>query len=200
MADKMSLIKESLETSSNSLREYSRLTGKSAPDSMSELSLYSKRYPTLRLCDGGDTYVGTAKIDYIESLISATTILQGGYNNSQYFTITGFTNDPGGDRDPVSIINYRTIWNNCYDATHNTVTGVRGANNVDEGALCYASLSEPVIIDFGSTFLTTTTLTSADTRLPMPADYYKGASNQTYTVFYVRYWNGSAFEGAASAC
>ena len=199
MADKMSLIKESLGTSSNSLREYSRLAGKSAPDSMSELSLYSKRYPTLQLCDGGDTYVGTAKIDYIESLISATTILQGGYNNSQYFTITGFTNDPGGDRDPVSIINYRTIWNNCYDATHNTVIGVRGANNVDEGSLCDASLSETAIIDFGSTFLTTTTLISTTNRQPMPADYYKGA-NSTYTVFYTRYWNGSSFVGAASAC
>jgi len=199
MADKMSLIKESLGTSSNSLREYSRLTGKSAPDSMSELSLYSKRYPTLRLCDGSDTYVGADKIDYIESLIRNDVILQGGVGNNQYFTITGFTNDPSGDRDSVYIINYRTIWNNCYDATHNTVIGVRGANNVDEGALCYASLSETAIIDYGSTFLTTTTLTSAYNRLPMEADTYKGA-NSTYTVFYTRYWNGSAFEGAASAC
>ena len=199
MADKMSLIKESLGTSSNSLREYSRLTGKSAPDSMSELSLYSKRYPTLRLCDGSDTYVGTDKIDYIESLIRNDVILQGGVGNNQYFTITGFTNDPSGDRDPVSIINYRTIWNNCYDATHNTVVGVRGGNNVDEGSLCNASLSETAIIDYGSTFLTTTTLISTYNRLPMAADTYKGA-NSTYTVFYTRYWNGSAFEGAASAC
>jgi len=199
MADKMSLIKESLGTSSNSLREYSRIAGKSAPDSMSELSLYSKRYPTLRLCDSSDTYVGTLKIDYIESLIRNDVILQGGVGNNQYFTITGFTNDPGGDRNPVSIINYRTVWNNCYDATHNTVVGVRGANSVDEGSLCDASLNDTAIIDYGSTFLTTTTFLSTETRLPKAADYYKGA-NPTYTTYYVRYWNGSAFEGAASAC
>lgn len=199
MGEKMSLIKESLGTASNSLREYSRLAGKTVPDSISELNSYSKRYPTLRLCDGSDTYVGVDKIDYNEILISNTRIVQGGYNNSEFFTITGFTNDPDGGRDAKSIINYSTIWNNCYDATHNTVVGIRGADSVDEGALCYASLSQVAIIDFGSTFLTTTTLISTTNRQPMPADYYKGA-NPTYTVYYVRYWNGSAFEGSPSAC
>lgn len=199
MGEKMSLIKESLGTASNSLREYSRLAGKTVPDSISELNSYSKRYPTLRLCDGSDTYVGVDKINYNEILISNTRIVQGGTGNNQFFTITGFTNDPAGGRDAKSIINYSTIWNNCYDATHNTIIGVRGANNVDEGSLCDASLSETAIIDFGSTFLTTTTLINTTNRQPMPADTYKGA-NSTYSVFYTRYWNGSAFVGAAAGC
>jgi hypothetical protein len=190
----MSFIKEELGTTSNSLRTYSSLAGRTIPDTMSELNSYSQRYVTLQLCNGTDTYVNDIKIDYFPSLIGR---LVAGASNT-YYTITGITNTTSG-RSVVSNINYSPIFTSCQQALNTTVTSI--AYPPDEGTLCDASRSYPVIIDFGSTWSTTTTLKDFNTGENVAADYYMGATG-TYPneIKSVRYWNGSAFVGAEEFC
>jgi hypothetical protein len=193
MAQKMSLIKESLGSASNSLRTYSSLAGLSIPDSMSELNSYSQRYVTLRLCNGTDTYVNDTKIDYFDSLIGR---LVGGTSNT-YYTITGFANTTSG-RSVVTITNYSTVFTSCEQAANTTIAAIR-QGEPDEGTLCDAQLNSIAIIDFGSTWSTTTTLRSLETGENMPADVYMGAV-APYTVKSIRYWNGSSFYGSEGFC
>jgi hypothetical protein len=193
MAQKMSLIKEQLGTASNSLRTYSSLAGLSIPDRMAELNSYSQRYITLQICGGTDTYINDTKIDYSNSLIGR---LVGGTSNT-YYTITGFANTTSG-RTIVTINNYSTVFTSCYQALNTTIAAIR-QGEPDEGTLCDTQLNSTAIIDFGSTWSTTTTLKSLDTGENMPADVYMGAV-APYTTKSIRYWNGSSFYGAESFC
>lgn len=193
MAQKMSLIKEQLGTSSNSLREYSSLVGRSEPDTMSELNSYSQRYITLQICDGSDSYVNNIKIDFTPILVGK--LVQG--SDYSYYTVTGFTNTISG-RTPVTISSYSSFFSNCYDATHSTIVSIR-QGYPDEGTLCNASLNDVALIDFGSTWATTTTFKNLQTGENMPADVYMG-SMAPYTIKSIRYWNGSAFYGAEEFC
>ena len=193
MAQKMSLIKESLGTASNSLRDYSSLAGRTIPDSMSELNSYSQRYITLQICFGGDSYVNDVKIDYSPGLLGR--LVQGTSNT--YYTVTGFTNSTSG-RTPVTINSYSTFFTNCTDAANTTLASIR-QGEPDEGSLCDASLNDVAIIDFGSTWSTTTTLRNLQTGQNMPADVYMGGSPPTYTKS-IRYWNGNSFYGSEGFC
>ena len=190
----MSLIKEELGTASNSLRAYSALAGLSIPDAMSELNSYSQRYVTLQLCNGTDTYVNDIKIDYFPSLIGR---LVAGTSNT-YYTITGITNTTSG-RSVVTINNYSPVFTSCEQALNTTITSI--AYPPDEGTLCDASRNYSVIIDFGSTWSTTTTLKDLNTGQNLSADSYMGATG-TYPneIKSVRYWNGSSFVGAEEFC
>ena len=193
MAQKMSLIKESLGTASNSLREYSALAGRDAPDGMYELNSYCQRYLTLQVCFGADSYITNVKIDYDDRLLGR--LVQG--TSDTYYTVTGFTNTTSG-RTPVNINSYSTFFTNCTDAANTTLAAIRqGAP--DEGSLCDASLNDVAVIDFGSTWSTTTTLRNLQTGQNMPAEYYMGGSPPSYTKS-IRYWNGNAFEGTEGFC
>lgn len=194
MAQKMSFIKATLGTTSNSLREYSRLAGKSTPDSISELNSYSQIYLTLQICGGSDTYVSNEKKDYVnDSLIDKLV----GDSSNTYYTVTGFTTTTSG-RTQVYIQNYSPWFTSCYEATHTTLASIRmGAP--DEGSFCDSQLNDVAIIDFGSTWSTTTTLRNLQTGQNMPAEYYMGGMPPTYAKS-IRYWNGNAFVGEESFC
>lgn len=197
MAQKMSLIKEQLGTASNSLRAYSALAGLTIPDSMSELNSYSQRYVTLQICGGADSYVSNVKIDYSPTLIGK--IAQVGVDNSPtFYTTTGFTNTTSG-RTVVSVTNYNTIFTSCQQALSTTIISI--AYPPDEGTLCDASRSYPVIIDFGSNWSTTTTLKDLLTGQNLDANEYMGATGiYPNEIKSARYWNGNAFVGAESFC
>ena len=117
--------------------------------------------------------------------------------SNTYYTVTGFANTTSG-RTPVTINSYSTFFTNCTDAANTTLASIR-MGEPDEGTLCDASLNDVAIIDFGSTWSTTTTLRNLQTGQNMPADVYMGGSPPTYAKS-IRYWNGNAFVGAESFC